>query len=357
MRRGTTGPDVVAITMPQTASHDSIAFRLVADIASRESAETAFASMHVAPEMLTSDENVPRHVVAQVLAIVLFHDLLDRVPHAKSYVASVRAEGRKVTFDHGAVRTVAAPGFALQPGRIAFARILEPLGYRRVATYPLPKLRMTGYAYAHDAFPETLPQYFVSELHPEPFTPIFRHALMRTLATTKDPLGPLDGAWLGRLAQNATLHYADARALIPRLARCFARLHDAPLFSDYQTLLSESPEAAWIATEGNAFNHATDRLDRDLVAFTAQQRALGRPIKDTVEVSASGRVRQTAFRAATVSRPFVGPHNHAFTRDVPGSFYEFITRERFVDADGVERLDLAFDPGNATAIFKMTAPP
>ncbi|MEA3110817.1 MAG: hypothetical protein QOG58_616, partial [Caballeronia sp.] len=43
-------------------------------------------------------------------------------------------------------------------------------------------------------------------------------------------------------------------------------------------------------------------------------------------------------------------------RDVPGSFYEFISRDAVMDeATGRARLDLGFDAGNATGIFKMTA--
>jgi hypothetical protein len=335
---------------------ESTAFRLVRDIAGATVADRLFAAVAVAPELLTSGDDVSRAVAAQALALLLFADLLDRVPAARAYVDEVVADGRRITFDHGAVRTVATAGFPLQSGRIAFARVLEPLGYRRVGVYPLDKIGMTGYAYAHEAFPEVLPQYFVSELHPEKFTPIFRHALMRVLATTKDPLGPIDGAWLGRFAANATLEYADARLLLPRIVKCFSRLHEAPLLSDYQTLLAESAEAAWIATEGNAFNHATDRIAGDLAEFAQRQRRRNRPIKDGIETSASGRVKQTAFRATVVAREFGGPNGRTFTREVPGSFYEFITRERTVGDDGVERLDLAFDPGNATAIFKMTAP-
>ncbi len=48
------------------------------------------------------------------------------------------------------------------------------------------------------------------------------------------------------------------------------------------------------------------------------------------------------------------------TRDVPGSFYEFITRDAVTslaanDPVQAARLDLAFDAGNATGIFGMTA--
>jgi hypothetical protein len=42
-------------------------------------------------------------------------------------------------------------------------------------------------------------------------------------------------------------------------------------------------------------------------------------------------------------------------REVPGSFYEFITRDTYVDEAGKTRLDLGFDTSNAQAIFKMTA--
>ena len=119
---------------------------------------------------------------------------------------------------------------------------------------------------------------------------------------------------------------------------------------DYQTLFAESKEMAWIATEGNAFNHATDRV-ADVVAVAARQRQLGRPVKPEVEVSASGRVRQTAFRAAMVERLFVGDDGMLGSVSVPGSFHEFITRAE--EAPGV--LDLRFDSGNATAIFQMTS--
>jgi hypothetical protein len=43
-------------------------------------------------------------------------------------------------------------------------------------------------------------------------------------------------------------------------------------------------------------------------------------------------------------------------RDVPGSFYEFISRDTILDhTTGRAVLDLGFDAGNATGIFKMTA--
>lgn len=70
-------------------------------------------------------------------------------------------------------------------------------------------------------------------------------------------------------------------------------------------------------------------------------------------MSASGRVRQTAFKAQPVSRDFVTDAGLE-TRAVPGSFHEFITRDTFVDDTGATRLDLRFDSANAQGIFKMT---
>jgi hypothetical protein len=40
--------------------------------------------------------------------------------------------------------------------------------------------------------------------------------------------------------------------------------------------------------------------------------------------------------------------------EVPGSFYEFITRDA-VKETGLTKLDLGFDASNAQGIFKMTA--
>ena len=121
--------------------------------------------------------------------------------------------------------------------------------------------------------------------------------------------------------------------------------------ADYEMLLQESPEMAWISTEGNAFNHATDRV-ADVDQLAAEQKQLGRAMKASVETSQSGRVRQTAFLAARVQRRFRTEDGSWVEEEVPGSFYEFITRLPLPAEKG---LDLSFDSSNAQAIFKMTA--
>ncbi|HEX9809199.1 MAG TPA: DUF1338 family protein [Alphaproteobacteria bacterium] len=299
-----------------------------------------------------SGTSVPRATIAYALTMVLFDGLLDRVPAARDYVDSVVAAGRKVVFDHGALRTVAAPETgALPPGDSAFARILVPLGYEAAAVYPLDRIAMTGRAYRHRDFPEAIPQFFVSELHPERFSPAFRGAVARVLATSRDPLTVEAVHRLERLARDRALPTEEAAALVAVLVPCFARQHEAPRLADYETLLAESAEMAWIATEGNAFNHATDRV-ADVVAVAEAQRRAGRAIKENVEVSSTGRIRQTAFKAAIVARDFVDGDGRIVRRMVPGSFYEFISRDPLPDGSG---LDLGFDAGNAQGIFKMTS--
>jgi Domain of unknown function (DUF1338) len=259
-------------------------------------------------------------------------------------------------FDHGALRTVALEGMGGLPcGEAAITRVLLPLGYRMSHVYPLDRLGMTGRSYTHCDFPEMLPQFFVSELHPERFSSAFQHAVARVTRSSRNPLTADAERALRILEARHVLPFDTAAELLPTLLACFQRQHATPHSSDYDILLAESAEMAWIATEGNAFNHATDRV-ASLDELVAEQRRAGRPLKDTIETSRSGRVRQTAFRADPVVREFVDAHGKITHRTVPGSFYEFIQRERLQDpVTGETRLDLAFDSSNAQGIFKMTA--
>lgn len=305
---------------------------------------------------------VSRAEVAFALNMLLFRDLVRRVPEGLAYTEDAAASGRKVFFDHGAVRTVAiAASGSLPPGEEALTRVLKALGYTLNEVYPLPRLKMTGRAYFHADLRDEMPQFFVSELHVERFSPAFQAAAARVVASSADPLDSVDLARLTTLQTVHALPLADAVALLPALMRCFERQHAAPALADYDALRAESQEMAWIATEGNAFNHVTDRV-ADVFALATEQRLLGRSIKAQVEVAARGSVRQTAYRAAEVERVFRTPQG-SVVRRVPGSFYEFIARD-MIEGEQPQAdsglglglgLDLGFDSGNATAIFKMTA--
>ena len=302
------------------------------------------------------DSPISRSYIAFALNMWLFRDLLQRVPEGRAYTEDAFKSGRKVFFDHGAVRTVLLPRSGQLPvGEFALTRVLKPLGYKLNETYPLPRLRMTGRAYLHTDLPDEIPQFFVSELHVDQFTPAFQAAVARVVGTSIDPLSVSDKAQLDKVEATGSLPFTDAVQLLPALFRCFERQHDVPSLADYETLRAESQEMAWIATEGNAFNHVTDRVP-DLLALTAEQNALGRSIKTDVEVAARGTLRQTAYRAAEVERVF-STENGSVVKRVPGSFYEFIARDRIEAGDANSPLDLGFDSSNATAIFKMTSVP
>jgi len=292
---------------------------------------------------------VHRAELSVALALLLFEDVTRRVPMAAAYVSDLARRGQRLLFDHGALRTVATPCGDLPAGREAFARFLEPLGYRLNGVYPLDRLGMTGFVFTHADLCESIPQYFVSELHPERFSPAFQAAVARVVGTSREPLPAFAHGLLLELALEHSLAQAEAERLLPELVACFARQHAEPALADYEILARESEEMAWIATEGQAFNHATDRVD-DVAAVAEEQRRLGRPIKAALETSRSGRVIQTAFRAAEVERLFVDADGTLVARRVPGSFHEFITRKTLDDGS----LDLSFDAGNAQGIFAMT---
>jgi len=295
---------------------------------------------------------ISRAGIAQALNMMLFEDLLNRVPDAKSYADDCLRDGKKIMHDHGAVRTVKLDGMGELPaGEEAITRILRPLGYALNGVYPLERLKMTGRSHAQVEYPEGLAQFFISELHPERFSTEFQAAVGRVTSTSRDPLTPEAKTLLAELEESRSLPIDKAVKLLPVLAKAFTRQHEEEALADYEILLAESAEMAWISTEGNSFNHATDRV-ADVDQLAAEQKALGRAMKATVETSQSGRVRQTAFLAARVMRKFRTEDGSLIEKDVAGSFYEFITRLPLPEEG---KLDLSFDSSNAQAIFKMTA--
>jgi hypothetical protein len=295
---------------------------------------------------------VHRSSLSFALAAVLFARLVLRVPQAQQYVARLAQQHTPLVLDHGALRTVAWPCGALPSGEAAFTRFLSALGYALAGVYPLPKLKMTGRSYAQQDDPQNICQYFVSELHPEQFSERFQTTATRVLGQSTDPLQPQDLANLDMLRRDTWLASAAAQRLLAALLTCFDRQHGPMPWADYQNFFVESAEMAWISTEGNTFNHATDRVAH-VESLAQTLRAEGYALKEQVEVSKNGRVRQTALKSTTVERHFLEGTN-TVTRVVPGSFFEFISRDRLDASDPDSPLDLSFDSGNATGIFKMT---
>jgi hypothetical protein len=334
----------------------SVLRKTLDQIIGTERTEHLFKLLVIPPEIAADPgPQVSRAVLAQALNMLLFEDLLRRVPTAKTYADYTLSKGRQILHDHGAVRTVALESMGSLPaGQEAITRILRPLGYALNGVYPLERLKMTGRSHAQADFPEDIAQFFLSELHPERFSAEFLAAVQRVTATSVDPVTEEAQSLLQELESTGSLTVEQSVALLPVLFSCFGRQHDEAALADYEILLAESPEMAWISTEGNAFNHATDRV-ADVDQLAVEQKALGQPMKAAVETSQSGRVRQTAFHAARVIRNFRAADGTTVQKEVPGSFYEFITRLPLPEQDGKSALDLSFDSSNAQAIFKMTA--
>ncbi len=311
--------------------------------------------VHLCPELLKPSDAgaLPRALIAQALNFALLARSVSEVPDLARYVDERigGVGGRTLVLDHGAVRSVLSEHAGdLPSGQLAFTRFLEPLGYYEADLYPLPALRMQGHAWRHRDLPEDVAQYFISELDLSAFSAPFQRAAERTLSTSIDPLSAASKERLAALSEAGVLSLDDAHALVDNLVACFARQHAPCAWSDYEILVEESAEMAWIATEGHTFNHATDRVP-DVVALSEELRALGRPLKAKVEHSSAGTVRQTAFRAVTVWRPFRGVDGAHELKPVPGSFFEMISRDPHPDRPG---LDLRFDASNAQGIFAMT---
>lgn len=333
-------------------SHETNLWKLVTSSVGATQATWLLKTLKIDPHFAAIRPQVSPSEMAMALNALLFSELLGRVPSGASYVDEAVTAGRRITFDHGALRTIHLSGQAvgtLPQGADAIARILAPLGYAQVHSYPLPALGMTGHAWCHCERPETVPQFFVSELHVERFSGRFQEAAARVFGKSNDPLGPMTHEVLEAFSSRGSVPFTMAASALTSLIRAFDRHHDICELDDYECLLAESAEAAWIATEGNAFNHATDRVP-DVVDLADRLRDEGWPIKPKVEHSESGRVRQTAFRADPVERRF-RDGDAIVARTVPGSFYEFISRD--IDP-ATGRLDLAFDSSNAQGIFAMT---
>src|SRR5271156_676472 len=153
-----------------------------------------------------SGERISRAGIAQALNMMLFEDLLERVPDAKRYAEDRLRAGTKILHDHGAVRTVALASMGSLPsGEEAITRLLRPLGYARNGVYPLERLKMTGRSYAQAEYPQELAQFFISELHPDHFSPEFQAAVERVTASSTDPLTEHAESLLSTLAANHTL--------------------------------------------------------------------------------------------------------------------------------------------------------
>src|ERR1700754_4590901 len=174
------------------SSQNGVLWQLLEAITGHDRTTRLFKVLVIHPDIASNPgPRVSRAVLAQALNMLLFEDLLNRVPAAALYVDRSIEQGRTVMHDHGAVRTVALSGMGGLPlGQEAITRILRPLGYTLNGVYPLERLKMTGRSHAQADYPEDIAQFFISELHPERFSPQFQDAVKRVTAQSKDPVTP-----------------------------------------------------------------------------------------------------------------------------------------------------------------------
>ena len=194
--------------------HSSALFDLVRYVSSDDDAAWLFDRLAIAPELSDwAGDAVPRASVAMALNLLLYRDVVAAVPAAQDYVAMAAEEGRRILFDHGALRSILFEDGSATDGHLAFDRFLKPLGYEVAADYPLPRLKMTGRAYCHIDHPETVPQFFVSELHVDQFSETFAAAAHGVFDSWADPLDGASVARLATLARDGALPRADVVSL------------------------------------------------------------------------------------------------------------------------------------------------
>ena len=90
--------------------HQAAVQRLVADMLGIDQASRVLARVLVEPSLLADSADVSRASFAAALNLVLFADLLDRVPTGAAYVEDQAAKGVPICFDHSALRTIRFDG-------------------------------------------------------------------------------------------------------------------------------------------------------------------------------------------------------------------------------------------------------
>src|SRR5260370_28114635 len=89
--------------------------QLLEKVIGSERTDRLFHVLVIHPD-LAADQGpqVSRAVLSQALNMLLFEDLLQRVPAAKIYVEQCLRDGKTVMHDHCAVRTVALVGMGMR---------------------------------------------------------------------------------------------------------------------------------------------------------------------------------------------------------------------------------------------------
>ena len=92
-----------------TASPTTSTTELLRAVLGARRSEEILASLHLPPLPASAEGRATGPELSTALALVLFEDVVQRVTWARAYVRDLYRAGRRLWFDHGALRTVAAP--------------------------------------------------------------------------------------------------------------------------------------------------------------------------------------------------------------------------------------------------------
>jgi hypothetical protein len=254
----------------------------------------------------------------------LWQDYIQMAPQAAQIQQVFLECGEQVVNDHVAFRTL-----NLEPIQLAaLERHILAMGYSRFAPYEFPEKKLRAWGYVPPNNQE--PRIFLSELDCGAFSEKVQ-AILRQLCAQVEPsrVQEINIFWAGRLWSPIS-------------------------WADYQTLLSESEYAAWVAALGLRPNHftlsvnhlkQTPTLESVLEVVEAQGIALnnsGGRIKGTPAVL----LEQASTLADRISVEFAGGEVH----EIPTCYYEFA--RRYPTADG--KLYQGFVAASADRIFEST---
>jgi len=156
------------------------------------------------------------------------------------------------------------------------------------------------------------------------------------IRASHDPLTQGALAVLDQFARRGRCGFDAAALGLREMIGAFRRCHDTPDLADYRLLLAESAEAAWIATEGCAFNHARTGLPTSMPPPASSGRWDGHQGRDRGIHRRIGPPDGIQGRSRGTDVPHRRRRHHDVDRS--GSFYEFISRDAIVGPDGSRQL-------------------
>ena len=173
-------------------SENGVLKQLLTNIIGADRAARLFQVLLIHPTIAADQRSqAPRAALAQALNMLLFEDLLGVLPAAENRTLDrCLNDNKTVMHDHGAVRTVALEGMgALPAGQEAITRILlssRLCPQRRLSVRTSP--HRPDRSHAQVDYPEDIAQFFISELHPDRFSPEFQQAVQRVTSTSINPV-------------------------------------------------------------------------------------------------------------------------------------------------------------------------